>query len=80
MLCTVPDEPDHYLVGQRIEDLLEEVVSRNDRDTILPVSRPHRSCLSDVQVPAVHVERLAILGERTDVVIALPEVVEVEPA
>lgn len=78
VLCSVPDEPDHYLVEQRMEDLLEQVVSGNDRDTILPVSRPHRRRFSDVQVPAVHVERLTDLCERTDVVIALPDVVEVE--
>ena len=80
MLCAVPDEPDHYLVEQRMEDLLEQVVAGNDRDTILPVSRPHRRRLSNFQVPAIHVERLTKLRKRTDVVIALPDVVEIESA
>src|SRR3990172_5407862 len=63
-----------------MQHLLEQVVARNNRDTVLSVSRPHRRCLSDVQVPAVHVERLTELGERTNVIISLLHIVEVKSA
>lgn len=46
-----------------------------DRDTIVGVSRPHRRRLSDVQMPAVHVESLTNLSQPSDVVIALPDVI-----